>query len=272
MLAAMGIDISVVIPTFRRPALLADALASALAQEGVSLEIVVVDDSPEGSAEAVVSALGDARVRYVKMETPSGGCPGQVRNVGWPLTTGRLVHFLDDDDRLEPGHYLAMKRAFDDNPDVGVVFSRLEPFGDEKVMAHERGYFRQAAASAKKTARLGRKLGYVARILFEPTMIVCGVSTLRRECLERAKGFDPRIKVGEDIDLMLRIIRDSGALYVDRVAIHYRVDGTSMAHSEKAKVDVLETYAIMHRSYREARGALEFYALKVLAKSALRFI
>ena len=268
----MGIDVSVVVPTFRRPELLREALATALAQEGVSLEIIVVDDSPEGSAEAVVEQLGDARVRYVKMETPSGGWPGRVRNTGWPLTTGRLVHFLDDDDRLEPGHYAAMKRAFDEHPTVGVVFSRLEPFGDEGVMGHERGYFRRAAETAAKSARFGSRLGYLARILFEPTMIVCGVSTVRRDCLARANGFDPRIRVGEDIDLMLRIIRESGAMYVDRVAIHYRVDGTSMAHSEQAKTDIRETYRLMHRRYRETHGRLEFFALKVLAKSLFKVI
>jgi glycosyltransferase involved in cell wall biosynthesis len=265
-------DISVVIATFRRPELLAKAIRSALEQEGVSLEVVVVDDSPEGSAEAVVKGIGDERVHYTKMETPSGGWPGRVRNAGWPKATGRLVHFLDDDDTLEPGHYRAMKAAFDRSPDLGVVFSRLEPFGDAKAMEHERPYFRRAGDLAAKCERFGTRLAYVSRILFEPTIIVCGVSTIRRDCLERAGGFDPAIKVGEDIELLLRIIREHGTVFVDRVAIHYRVSGTSMAHSDRAEADVRETYKHMHRRYKERYGALEFFALKVLAKSAFKVI
>ena len=47
------LDVSVVIPTFRRPALLREAIASVRAQSGVAVELIVVDDSPEGSAAAI---------------------------------------------------------------------------------------------------------------------------------------------------------------------------------------------------------------------------
>lgn len=84
------IDISVIIPTFRRPALLREAIASALAQEGVSVEIVVVDDSPERSAREGVEGLNDPRVTYIQNDPPSGGKPALVRNAGWPLARQRL--------------------------------------------------------------------------------------------------------------------------------------------------------------------------------------
>jgi glycosyltransferase involved in cell wall biosynthesis len=42
------IDVSVVIPTFRRRALLLEAILSVLRQPQVSIEIIVADDSPEG--------------------------------------------------------------------------------------------------------------------------------------------------------------------------------------------------------------------------------
>lgn len=51
----MSADFSVVIPTFRRPKELKDALASVLSQIGVTLEVFVIDDSPEGSAKGVVN-------------------------------------------------------------------------------------------------------------------------------------------------------------------------------------------------------------------------
>src|SRR5262249_9697815 len=96
-------DISVVIPTFRRPRELVDAVHSALAQTGFSIEVLVVDDSPEGSAREAIAALDDPRVSYLKRSVPSGGSPALVRNDGWPRTSGRFVHFLDDDDRVAPG-------------------------------------------------------------------------------------------------------------------------------------------------------------------------
>ena len=39
-------DVSVVIPTCRRPRLVVEAVRSALAQDGASVEVIVLDDSP----------------------------------------------------------------------------------------------------------------------------------------------------------------------------------------------------------------------------------
>jgi glycosyltransferase involved in cell wall biosynthesis len=125
----VSIDISVVIPTFRRPVLLREAIVSARAQTGLAVEIIVVDDSPEGSAEAVASEFAGS-VHYMRNSQPTGRCPSVVRNLGWPLAEGRFVHFLDDDDRVPEGHYAATVAAFEAHRDVGVVFGRIEPFGD----------------------------------------------------------------------------------------------------------------------------------------------
>lgn len=45
----MTIDVSVIVPTFRRPRRLRETLESVRRQRGVGFEIIVIDDSPEGS-------------------------------------------------------------------------------------------------------------------------------------------------------------------------------------------------------------------------------
>jgi GT2 family glycosyltransferase len=67
------IDICVVIPTFRRPGLLGKALASVLNQTGVTIEVLVVDDCPGGSAREIVEAVRDPRVAYIRNPRPTGG-------------------------------------------------------------------------------------------------------------------------------------------------------------------------------------------------------
>ncbi len=69
----MSIDFSVVIPTFRRPETLIEAISSVLRQRDASVEIVVIDDCPEGSAEGAVTRLADARITYLKNPAPTGG-------------------------------------------------------------------------------------------------------------------------------------------------------------------------------------------------------
>src|SRR5207302_492501 len=148
----------VVVPTFRRPNELREAIASVLVQPGVSVDVLVLDDSPEGSARGVVESIADPRVTYATRDVPSGGRPALVRNEGWPRTTGRYVHFLDDDDRVAKGAHRDMVKALDDHPNKGVVFGRIEPFGDDpKALAHEREFFRDGAHRARIAGRTGSR-------------------------------------------------------------------------------------------------------------------
>jgi Glycosyl transferase family 2 len=88
-LSKVPIDFSVVIPTFRRPNELIEAINSVLRQQGVTIEVFVIDDSPEGSAEQVIGNVGDSRVIYLKNPNPTGGVPSIVRNIGWLWRRGR---------------------------------------------------------------------------------------------------------------------------------------------------------------------------------------
>ena len=136
--------VSVVIATHNRPYLLADTVRSALEQDG-PVEIVVVDDGPTGSARPVIAALSDPRVRYFTNPQPSTGRPAAVRNYGATQTTGPLLHFLDDDDRVPPGFYAAARAALTARRRAGLVYGMIEPFGDDPaVIATERAYFHRA--------------------------------------------------------------------------------------------------------------------------------
>jgi glycosyltransferase involved in cell wall biosynthesis len=272
----MSIDISIIIPTFRRPRQLGEAIASVLGQTGISVEIIVIDDSPEASAQGVVEGLGDARVRYLKNPVPSGGMPGAVRNLGWPLAQGTFIHFLDDDDIVPEGHYAAVKKIFSERPDVGVVFGRIEPFGDapEQQMQHERAYFAKAARRARLASRLGSKWGFAAGMMFCPSMLVCSDCVVRRETVQHVGGFDPRMRLCEDAAFYLFSIRHSGAYFMDRVTLKFRVSNPSMMHSitpnPMEQAQLMETRKLAHARYLVERGALEFYAMKLFARTVLR--
>jgi glycosyltransferase involved in cell wall biosynthesis len=94
-------EVSVIIPTRNRwPLLSTHALPSALAQEDVELEIVVVDDASDDGTADRVEALGDLRVRVLRNETQRR--PPASRNVGAREARGVWLAFLDDDDLWSP--------------------------------------------------------------------------------------------------------------------------------------------------------------------------
>ncbi len=268
------LDVSVVIPTFRRPTLLREAIASVRAQRGAKAELIVVDDSPEGSARAVVGEFANS-VRYFRNPKPTGGSPSVVRNLGWPLAQGRFVHFLDDDDLVPPDHYAAAIDAFDSNPAIGVVFGRIEPFGNapDAQMQRESAFFRGAARRAAICSRLGPKLGFAAGMIFNRTLLVCGAALIRRQCVQRLGGFDPQIKLGEDVDFFGRAMREFGACFLDRLALHYRIGSPSLMHAPQLSESEIQQHRAgarrMATKYRNERGWPEFYAMKVLSRLVL---
>lgn len=268
------IDISVVIPTFRRPKPLAEALASVLAQSGVSIEVFVVDDSPEGSAREVVEKIGDKRVSYLKNPKPTGGYPSVVRNLAWPHTQGEFVHFLDDDDIVPDGHYQAVKEAFSQHPQIGLIFGRIEPFGDapSEQLQHEREYWAAAAKRAQLCAKFGSKWAFAAQMLFDFTLLVCSDGIVRRDCVVALGGFDPQIRLVEDVEFYTRVIRYSGAYFMDRVALRFRISFPSLFHnsvelSEKQWAELREARKRQHAKYRAQHNLFEFYLLRLFARS-----
>jgi glycosyltransferase involved in cell wall biosynthesis len=111
---------SVVIPVYNRAGLLGRALHSVRAQDFTDFEIVVVDDGSSDNPKAVIDALADARIRYLRQDNKGGGA---ARNAGIDAARGRHVAFLDSDDEFLPGH-LARLKALLEAPNTA-AFARI---------------------------------------------------------------------------------------------------------------------------------------------------
>jgi glycosyltransferase involved in cell wall biosynthesis len=274
----MAAEFSVIVPTFRRLSQLREAAMSVLAQRDVKVELFIVDDSPEASAREVVDSLNDSRVNYIVNPRPTGGVPSIVRNIGLSHAKGELVHFLDDDDIVPDGHYLTVRQALVDHPDVGIVFGRIEPFGDcsPEQLEHERLYFRNAARKAAACQRLGRRWGFASEMLFGRAMLVCSAAVVRRECALALKGFDPTIRLMEDADFNIRMMREFGAYFIDKTVLNYRIGSPSLMHNPNPNSAQLaeerEGRRKFRNKYRAERGTIEFYALALLCRTVLKLV
>ena len=93
-------EVSVVVPTRNRARFLGGALRSALDQEGVDLELIVVDDGSEDETPALLAGVEDPRLRVVRLASSRG--LNSARNVGIEAARGEWIAFLDDDDLWAP--------------------------------------------------------------------------------------------------------------------------------------------------------------------------
>lgn len=114
--------VSIVLPTRSRAAFLSRAVGSVLGQVYRNWELVVVDNGSTDDTGAVVASFDDPRIRLVD-GTGGGACA--ARNVGREAAAGMVVAYLDDDNAMEPLWLKAVVWAFEQRPDVEVVYGGL---------------------------------------------------------------------------------------------------------------------------------------------------
>ena len=263
------IDISVIIPTFHREEQLAEAMASVLCQRDVSLELIVVDDSAEGSARDTAASLHDPRVRYFLRPEPSNGRPALARNDGAAQARGRYFYFLDDDDLLVQGTLATLSAALDAAPAAGMAFGVIAPFGaHEAALRENQRYFTEAR---RKAGKLTASCLLSAYLTFRDTILVCSACMVRRTAFTAAGGFDADILICEDSELMARIARSNGHVFVDDIVVRYRTGAPSLMnalarHDEKLR----SSYERIQEKYRQENGLLRFAAMKLWARVVFR--
>jgi len=108
------IDATILIPTYRHAALLPYALRSALAQEGVEIELFVVGDGVEDDTRGALAPFrADPRVRF--FDCPKGERHGErLRHEALRDSMSPIVCYLGDDDLLLPGHVAQMRELLEE--------------------------------------------------------------------------------------------------------------------------------------------------------------
>lgn len=200
-------EVSVVIPTRDRWHLLSTrALPSALAQDDVEHEVVVVDDGSIQPADVELPARGDdPRLRIVRRERSEG--MAAARNAGIVTARGEWVAFLDDDDVWSPRKLReqldAARAARADFAYAGVV------------AVDERG-------AVLDTLYLPRPDELQAK-LSRACVIPAGCSNVvaRVDLLRSVGGFDESFVHVADWDLWIRLAHLGAAAVCDAVLVAY---------------------------------------------------
>jgi len=126
------VDVSVVIAAWNAETFLTSSVESALAQQGVSLEVVVSDDASTDGTVDLARRLGAANPRVRLVTAPTNGGPSAARNRAIAAARGTWIAVLDADDRFAPGR-LARLQNFAEAHRADLVFDlirEVDPAGN----------------------------------------------------------------------------------------------------------------------------------------------
>ncbi len=114
--------ISVVLPTYNRPAFLKRAALSALAAMRPTDELVIVDDGSEMDIGESIGPLGDPRIRIVRQDNQGVSA---ARNAGMHAARHGMIAFLDDDDEWKDSKLEIQRTLMRQYPDAVACFSNF---------------------------------------------------------------------------------------------------------------------------------------------------
>ncbi|HZF66952.1 MAG TPA: glycosyltransferase [Gemmatirosa sp.] len=235
----MSPEISVVLCTYNRAAMLGGALASLLALDADSPphEIIVVDNnSPDHTREVVEQFMAQSggRMRYV-FEATQG--LSHARNRGIAEARAPLLAFTDDDVRAAPDWLKAIARAFAEHPEVELVGGRVYPIWPSPPPAWltRENWGPLALYDRGPDGEL---------LVGDPFACIVGANmAFRREVFDRIGGFDPRhqhrrgsVSAVEDHELQLRMYETGGkAWYEPSAVIHAEVQPNRLTRAYHRK-------------------------------------
>ncbi len=262
--------VSVIIPTYNRPALLKQTLASVAYQTYENIEIIVVDDGTPGDENRLLCEAMN-NVNYIKIENSGGAA--RPRNEGKRRSKGSLVAFLDDDDIWLPDKVEKQVRILKENPDFGLVH------GYCKIIDLEGN---ETGRIIGKTGDINAKHGDVALKMIGNWTLMMPTPLLRRELVEEVGDFNESMpQAGEDVEYWLRCALVTKFYYLDECLAMYRYyqsTGKQLAgqytelpvYLKNALKNALQNNIIDDNFYKQAKKKLEIMVLKQAPKIRLK--
>lgn len=260
-----------IVPCYDYGRFLPQCVGSVLAQEGVDVSVLVIDDaSPDGSARVALElAARDPRVRAVCHERNRGHIATYNEGLAW--ADGDYLLLLSADDHLTPGALARAAALMDAHPAVGLVYGRAVPHTGQGP------YVGPLSSSADRRIVPGREwIAERCRLMDNP--VPTPTAVVRTRLQHEVGGYREDSPYAGDLEMWLRLAAYADVAEVDAHQAIYRQHGSNMSvewttalkgtfeHSRRAYESVLDEHAA---AIPDAR-ALRHVVRREVARRALR--
>jgi glycosyltransferase involved in cell wall biosynthesis len=183
--------ISVVTPSYNQAAFIEEALSSVKNQDYSDVEHIVADGvSTDGSVEILGRYSRQPEYQHLRWISEPDQGQSDALNKGFRVATGDIVGWLNSDDRYRPGCFQAVIDAFDENPDIDVLYG-------DYTWIDESGRIMQI----RREIEFSRFILSYHRVLYIPST----ATFFRRRILDDGNFIDSKYHYAMDYEYFLRL-------------------------------------------------------------------
>ena len=180
-------QVSVIIPTYNREALLERSIKSVLAQEEVFFELIIIDDGSTDKTAQLIQTINDPRIRYF-YQSNSG--PSAARNNGISQAVAPFIAFLDSDDEWMPNKLKKQLDFFKEHSEYMICQTEEIWIRNGRRVNPMKKHQKMSGDIFEKSLELS---------IVSPSCVM-----MKRKFFSEIGSFDETLPVCEDYDLWLR--------------------------------------------------------------------
>ena len=206
---------SIIIPTYNRAAFLPKAIESVVGQTFTDWELIIVDDGSTDTTKEVVLSYKNERILYVYQENAERSV---ARNNGIHHAQGNFICFMDSDNVMESNR-------------LEFLCQQIKPQQNKMAVFYTDIQHNYPDNQSRNFCTQGRSFGFpidyeeLAQVIIATPQLCIATQILREY------AFNPAITIGEDMELLFRIVQKYPIIYLPKNATIIEVEhqGRSVA-------------------------------------------
>ncbi|MBJ8434710.1 glycosyltransferase [Acinetobacter pittii] len=203
--------VSIIVPAYNASNTILDTIKSIDEQTYRNFECIIVDDGSSDSAELckrISVYLSKDKYKYFKKE--NGGV-SSARNWGANKASGDYLMFVDSDDKIASSYIEKCLNILEVSPELALVCTNVQEF-------------------ERSNNKISHKIVGLKEFIFHNAIFPC-IALIRTADFKRVGGYDEKLKVCEDWDLYISLLKNNEKYFVIPEYLYFyrkRLDESSL--------------------------------------------